>query len=495
MLSACHQTRCLALVDLETTWTPPTGRESSAGRLDPVLGMSNLLLSFYGDDFTGSTDALESLAKAGVKAVLFMRTPSNESLARHRGIQAVGMAGLTRAMDPETMANELRPALIALRSLGAPHVHYKVCSTFDSSPGIGSIGRVIDLGAEIFRSKFVPVLAAAPALGRHCVFGNLFARVGIGSDGAIHRLDRHPVMSRHPVTPMDEADLRQHLAKQTNKRIGLFDILHVALPEAESKEALERMLAERPCPEAVLIDALDAEHMANIGALLDAHASLETPLLTVGSSGVGSALTAHWTRRGSLEPVTNWPEPGAASPLLVISGSCSSVTAGQIEWAVASGFAEVALDTTALVSKEARPPIIMECLVEARKALQQGRSVVIHTSRGGDDPRVAATVDRLVGAGATGTARLLGTVLGGIARELLADGLVRRLCIAGGDTSGHAAKILGIEALEMLAPLTPGAPICRATAPNSCAEGLEVVFKGGQVGAPDFFGVVHKGRA
>ncbi len=467
---------------------------SAVGNGQPSRDVNGLLLSFYGDDFTGSTDVLESLAKAGVKAVLFMHPPTAETLARRPGIQAVGVAGLTRSMSPESMERELWPALTALRSLGARHVHYKVCSTFDSSPKAGSIGRVIDVGAEIFGAKFVPVLAAAPGLGRYCVFGNLFARVGIGSDGAIHRLDRHPVMSRHPVTPMDEGDLRRHLAKQTNKPIGLFDILKVALPEAEAGAALDRMLVGRQPPDVVLFDALDAAHLANIGALLDGHASRETPLFTVGSSGVGSALTAHWTRQGLLEPVTKWPDPGETSPLLVISGSCSSVTAGQIEWAVAHGFAEVPLDTAALVDDETRPAAFNAAATEARNALQQGRSVVVHTSRGGDDPRVAPTMERLAETGGTAMARALGTVLGGIARDMLTEGLVRRLCIAGGDTSGHAANRLGIESLEILAPLTPGAPICRATAPDSCAEGLEVVFKGGQVGAPDFFGAVLKGR-
>src|SRR6185295_9525034 len=111
----------------------------------------------------------------------------------------------------------LRPALNALQNLGAPHVHYKVCSTFDSSPKIGSIGRVIDVAVEIFKGPFVPLLVAAPALGRYCVFGNLFAQ--LGQEGEAFRLDRHPSMGRHPVTPADESDLRLHLARQTGKTI------------------------------------------------------------------------------------------------------------------------------------------------------------------------------------------------------------------------------------------------------------------------------------
>ena len=89
------------------------------------------------------------------------------------------------------------------------------------------------MAAEIFRAPFVPLLVAAPALGRYTIFGNHFARYGIGSEGEIHRLDRHPSISKHPITPMTEADLRLHLAKQTKKKIALFDILKVALPEKE----------------------------------------------------------------------------------------------------------------------------------------------------------------------------------------------------------------------------------------------------------------------
>src|SRR5207245_11522852 len=93
---------------------------------------------------------------------------------------------MTRSLTPNAIEAEVRPAFGALRELGASHVHYKVCSTFDSSPAIGSIGRVIDLAAEIFRSKFVPLLVVAPALVRHCVFGSLFALSG--DERVVHRL-------------------------------------------------------------------------------------------------------------------------------------------------------------------------------------------------------------------------------------------------------------------------------------------------------------------
>ena len=71
---------------------------------------------------------------------------------------------------------------------------------------------------------------------------------------------------------------------------------------------------------------------------------------------------------------------------------------------------------------------------------------------------------------------------------------VRRLLVAGGDSSSFAAATLGIQALTMIAPLAPGAPLCRAHASGSPADGIEINFKGGQVGTDDYFGRVVRGR-
>src|SRR5579872_5137898 len=116
-----------------------------------------LRLTFYGDDFTGSTDAMEGLALAGVRTVLFLEPPDSSMLQQLPGIEAVGVAGVSRAMSPEWMDRELPPVFASLGKLGAPICHYKVCSTFDSSPFVGSIGRALEIGQRVFGPEFVPV--------------------------------------------------------------------------------------------------------------------------------------------------------------------------------------------------------------------------------------------------------------------------------------------------------------------------------------------------
>jgi uncharacterized protein YgbK (DUF1537 family) len=445
-------------------------------------------LAFYGDDFTGSTDALESAVNAGARAVLFLKAPSRARLSRFPGIQVVGVAGATRSLGPREMEAELRPALAALKALGARHIHYKVCSTFDSSPEIGSIGRAIDVGASVCQSGLVPLLVGAPQLGRYCVFGNLFARMGIGSAGEIHRLDRHPAMARHPITPAGEADLRLHLARQTSKRCGLFDVLQLELPPRARRAAIQGLVAE--AWDVVLFDVLLPGQLPALGELIDGLAPSGRPLFSVGSSSIEAALGAVWAKAGRLNAPAKLKKPAPVDPLFVISGSCSPVTDRQISHALSRGFAELPLEAAEIADAPRAGEVVRRTAAEAVRLLRSGRSVVVHTCRGDADPRLKAGQDSFRGRGGearTQAARLLGSALGAIARSAVARSGVKRVVVAGGDTSTYAARALGIEALEAVGCVVPGAPLCRAHCPGSSLDGLQLNFKGGQVGADDYF--------
>jgi len=406
--------------------------------------VTDLRLGFYGDDFTGSTDALEALASAGLRTALFVAPPTDAQLARFGGLEAVGVAGCTRALAAAEMADELRPVFTRFAELGCRVVHYKTCSTFDSSPQVGSIGRAIDIGQEVFASPFVPLLVAAPALQRFCAFGNLFARSGLDSE--VFRLDRHPTMREHPITPMDEADLRVHLGRQTGRAIGLFDVRMLA--RADRAAALTDLLGAGT--EIALFDAMADADLLKIGALVWARAVPGRTLFAAGSSGVEYALCAHWGEGEAPKP---------------------------------AGGAEVA-----------------RLVAESGRVSAAGKSPLLHTARGPEDGRIAATADRLrtMGYGEMDiklkSGEIFGRMLGDILKALLAETGLRRACVAGGDTASYAARQMGVEALEMVGKMAPGSPLCRVVAGESAVDGAEIAFKGGQVGGDDFFTVVLKGR-
>ena len=455
-------------------------------------------LAFYGDDFTGSTDALEVLAFAGLRCALFLEPPTPEALARLGPFDAVGVAGGSRGMQPQEMDLALPSVLRALAAL-APIVHYKVCSTFDSAPAIGSIGRVVQIARHELGCGTVPIISGNPALGRYCLFGNLYARSG--TDGKVYRIDRHPIMSVHPVTPMDEADLGLHLARQAPLKLARLTLADLE----QGREALDATLAAllRTAPDALLIDGATAAHMTEAGRLLERAAAAQAPLFVVGSSGVQYALTQWWQPQmhAQAEGAERFVAFGGVDHVLAVSGSASKLTAMQIDAAVNAGFAEIAVDARELVDEALWPQARQALAAKAAALLAQGRSVILHTARGPDDPRIEAMIGALVAGGLTREAarhqggRRLGQRLGWVTQDILARVPLRRLLLSGGDTSSNVTQVLAPQALTIAARLAPGAPLCRMHAPGTSLDGMEVALKGGQMGGIDFFEHARCGNA
>ncbi|WP_222914439.1 four-carbon acid sugar kinase family protein [Natrinema sp. SYSU A 869] len=454
-----------------------------------------LLLTFYGDDFTGSTDALEGLADNGVRAVLFMTPPTAEDLERFDDLDAVGVAGVSRTMTPEEMESELPPVFEALAELDAPIVHYKVCSTFDSSPKVGSIGTAIDIAQDVYDSPFVPVSQGTEVPhGRYVAFSDLFAEQG----GDVYRIDRHPTMRDHPVTPMHESDLRRHLGEQTNRPIGRVDQRFLDDYEAAETELEETIREDED--EIVVLDALNTDHLATIGRLLWTRAT-ETSgqLFAVGSSGLEHhALVSHWDEIGEIDRnATYFEKREPADRIAVMSGSASEETATQIDWASDHGFRLVSIDTERLVDPDEKSDARAAAVEEALAVLDEGESVVLYSARGPDDPAIDATRAAFEEHGAEESLEsYLGRQQGIMFREILERSGVTRACVAGGDTSSHVISELDLDALEAIAPVAPGGPLCRAHSTTEF-DGLELALKGGQVHTRndefDYFGVVRQG--
>lgn len=456
-----------------------------------------LKLAFYGDDFTGSTDALEVLAFAGLNCALFLQVPDAATLQALGPFDAIGVAGASRAMSPAEMQAQLPPLLAALAQLPTPLVHYKVCSTFDSSPTIGSIGCVMDLSRVAFGDAAIPVVAATPALGRYGVFGQLFARSG--TDGLVHRIDRHPIMSVHPVTPMHEADLARHLGAQTSMPVAGFTLPLFALDRAAREAELQRLVDSVSPGGVVLFDGATAEHLTETGRLLEGLAGMAgrrgRPLFCVGGSGVEYALTQAW-QQAAARPVGAGAVPDcfdAVPQVLAVSGSASPLSALQVDAALAAGFVDLPVDAAALVAGPDADGEVARLTERALRALQAGASVMLHTARGPQDDRIEAMLAAL-SAGGMGRnqarhegGRQLGQRLGDVVDALLRAHRLQRLLLSGGDTSSQITQRLAPEALRVAARLAPGAPLCRVLARQPHLATLEIALKGGQMGQPDFF--------
>jgi len=417
------------------------------------LAQQKPMFSYYGDDFTGSTDALEALASNGVPAVLFLRAPEPDDLREFSQCIAIGIAGDSRSRSPEWMRATLPAIFARLREIGAPVVQYKVCSTFDSSPETGSIGCALEIGQEVFGVPNVPVVPAAPYLQRYVAFGNLFT----AGEGAVHRIDRHPTMKQHPVTPMFESDLLLHLGRQTSRRLALVNLLALRA----------NLMAFDATADGIVFDGLEPADLEQTARLIWEHRQ-GPQTFVVGSSGFTYGILDYWRGQGWLPETGFCPSAAPADRLLVLSGSCSPATGRQICRAMRDGFHGIRLNP--LLAGNSSFEEGMEA--EALEQLAAGRSVILYSALGPEDQ--AEIADRPAFAEASG--RML--------RRLIESSGAQRVVIAGGDTASHAVQQLGISALTFAAPLAPGAPLCRA---HGGPYELELVLKGGQVGPERFF--------
>ena len=439
------------------------------------MSVASPRLAYYGDDFTGATDALATATRAGLRSLLFFGVPTPAHLARVGPLDCLGIAGATRAMTPEAMRATLQPVADFFHGIKPRVVHYKVCSTFDSAPQVGNIAVAMEtLGSAVDQRKPF-IVGGQPSLGRYCVFAQLYAL----ADGQVHRIDRHPTMSRHPVTPMHEADLRLHFARLGAGRVESIDMRICARGVAAMTEHL--LSAWDNNADAVLFDTAEAGHLDAIGEVL-ARASEVESLLVVGASSVIEALGSQWGSQqkyvegqpdaASVKPVVVTDAfPAAQGPVLLLAGSLSPMTARQVQ--AATSYRKIRLDPVRLASED---EVYQAAVVaEITSLLRAGQHVL-------------AWMDNTQGQRTSGVqSHALASAGGRLLDAVLRRQPVRRLGVAGGDSSSLAMQALDAWGLSHVARIQPGVALCRLHSDAPAFDRMEVMLKGGQMGSEDLF--------
>lgn len=424
--------------------------------------MSEHLVAYYGDDLTGSIDVLLQFSRAGYAGRLFLGLPEPAELrAAASEVGVVGIAGIARSLATAELESEVAPALRALTAVAPDVVQYKACSTVDSSPRIGSIGRVLEIGRSVLGEAAVPMLFAQPDFGRYTVFGHHFA----AEDGAVHRLDRQPTMSAHPVTPMTESDIARHLARQTDLSLASLPLTHYA------NSAVVRDELERAAAAAVVLDALREEDLTLLGEALWRLAEDRRPLFAIGSGGLSAALARTLPAPSARRGAAGTGPQRAAGAVLALSGSRSARTAAQIEHARVNGWTVLPLPL----------PGAPDRLTEMVALLGKGRSVVLTVGEQAlpEGPEAAVAAIALAASTAISHATTAGAA--------------RRVIICGGDTSGRVLRALAITSVEIVANAVANVVTCAARSDRGELDGVEFTLKGGQMGPADLFELIRAG--
>lgn len=409
----------------------------------------SLTLGCIADDYTGASDLANTLTRQGLRTIQTIGVP-DAGLALGT-VDAVVVALKTRSIPSADAVARSLAALDWLRGKGARHIMFKICSTFDSTDA-GNIGPVTEALAAALDAPVVPVTPAFPETGRTVFQGHLF----VGS----RPLHESPLKD-HPLNPMHDSDLVRVLARQSRHGVGLvaYDVVSQGAAAIAARLAALAASGVR----SAIIDAISEPDLIALGA-----AALRLPLSTGASGlGLGLARAARGESAGTAPPV--WEAPDG--PAAIIAGSCAAATLEQIA-AVEPDLPVHRLDIDRLLND---PVYADAALASAEAQLSQGPVLLASSAT----PDVVA---RLKAAHGDDVGARIEAALARLAAGLVERG-VRRLIVAGGETSGAVIDRLGVAALEIGPEIAPGVPLLRSIG------GAPMLFalKSGNFGGADFF--------
>jgi uncharacterized protein YgbK (DUF1537 family) len=421
----------------------------------------SLLFGSVADDFTGASDLADTLVASGLGTVLLIGLPENGKLpAEAAAADAVVFALKTRSVQASEAVRQSLAAARFLRSAGCRHLYFKYCSTFDSTDA-GNIGPVADALLDDVGGDFTIFCPAFPKNGRKLFNGYLFVGPVLLSESG---------MQNHPLTPMTDPNLVRVLQGQTLHKVGLISFNAVKNGAPAIRAAMQKLRSEGV--RHAIVDAVDENDLAAIGA-----AALDEDLaFTTGASGLGGGLALSLrdpAESGAGRAAMRFPK--VQGPAAVIAGSCSRATLGQIEHFVKADkpFFRVEIDSL-LKSKER---VIAQALAWAKPRLGS-EPLLIAAS---ESPAAVAQHQQAHGREKIG--HLIESSLAEIAYRLV-DAGVRRLILAGGETSSAAVERLGLRALRIGPTIDPGVPW---TFSLDGDDPLALALKSGNFGAPNFF--------
>lgn len=417
-----------------------------------------MILGVIADDFTGATDVASMLVRAGMRTIQVIGVPDSSGEALPEA-DAVVIALKSRTIAPSDAVSQSLRALDALRAAGARQIYFKYCSTFDSTPQ-GNIGPVTDALMAALGAGFTIACPAFPENGRTIYRGHLFVGDQLLSESG---------MQHHPLTPMTDANLVRVLQAQTRQPVDLLRYEAIARGVQSTRQRIDELASHGV--RIAIADAVDNEDLLTL-----AEACVDMPLLTAGS-GLALGLPAAYARRGWLTPDPQAQSLGAIEGTsAVLAGSCSRATNDQVQRWLSSGGAGIRLDPLALHRGEQSTEEIMQRVDDA---LANGPVLVYATAT----PEQVTAVQTALGTEAAG--KLVEDTLATIARHMVSHG-VRRLVVAGGETSGAVVQALGVRQLRIGASICPGVPWTEATHFHT-GQTLQLALKSGNFGGPNFF--------
>lgn len=414
-----------------------------------------VVLGAIADDFTGATDLANTLVRQGMRTVQALGVPADNF--DYGDADAVVVALKSRTTPVKQAIDDSLAALAWLQRQSCRQVLFKYCSTFDSTAD-GNIGPVAEALMQALNTDFTIACPAFPENHRTIYKGNLFVGDVLLNESG---------MQDHPLTPMTDANLVRVLDAQTKSSVGLVQWKQVNQGIESVRKAFTQLRKQGHAH--AIVDAIEDADLHVIGA-----ACSELKLIC-GGSGIALGLPDNFRQQGLLQSdIAADALPPVDGLSAVISGSCSVATREQVA-RMQSSHPAWQLQSNHLDDPDAA---VDGALKFADEHLSEG-PVLFYSSA--DPDAVAALQTRL---GREQAGQRVEQILARISAGLIERG-VRKLVVAGGETSGAVVSQIGVESLRIGPQIDPGVPWTLSLGGGSPAVAL--ALKSGNFGSADFF--------
>lgn len=402
------------------------------------------------DDLTGANDTGVQFARQGLHTEVMLDGTTLRSTVE---AAVVVVDTNSRTLAPQEAYRKVKEAALQAQAAGFRHYYKKIDSTLRGNVGI-ELKALLDLGLH----DFAFVMPAFPQNGRTTVGGH-------------HLLKGIPLaateIARDPKCPVRETVLPELLRQQTGLLAGHIGIAELLQGEDGIAAAIRRHIGAG-CT-VISCDAWLDEHFQ---LAVRAARSVSQRILWSGSAGLADCMPQllGWTE-----------EVQVIHPVLVVAGSVSSVTRGQIDTLLADGFELVEVEAAHYLADQEQEAL--RFAEQARDFLVRGKSVVLSSGYRSDAVQRAKEAGIKLGMSGVevsdAVARLLGLMGSAIIRQQELAGVV----LTGGDTAVAVCQQLGVTGIRVMEEVAPGIPLGEMI--TAQGKKLRVVTKAGAFGEAD----------
>lgn len=401
------------------------------------------------DDLTGANDTGVQFARRGLQVQVLLEGTSFDAIEA----DIVVIDTNSRAAAPEVAYQRVQQAAKQAHANGCQHYYKKLDSTLRGNVGV-EVKAILDLAIH----DFAFVMPAFPQTGRTTVGGN-------------HLLHGIPLaateIARDPKCPVYETCLPELLLEQ----MGL-PIVHIGVDVLlDGAEAIRKVIQagiEAGC-KVFSCDAWLDEHFLLAAQVASA---VSDKVLWVGSAGLADCLPQ----------LFKWEKPQERQePTLVIAGSVSSVTRGQVAALLKDGYELIEIEVADYLPwQEVKAyPLLQEIIAK----LKRGQKIVIASGYQPDAVERAKAAGGKLGITSVQVSEMIAQILGWFGSNILLQQQVTGVILTGGDTAVAVCRALGVTGIQIIEEVAPAIPLGSMTISNG--KRLEVITKAGAFGNPD----------